>query len=59
MALSLLVSSLLLLTLFLGPLGVYAYALGRFRNQLPAFAAGSMLLLGLMALAMAIAYLSY
>lgn len=55
MSLSVLVSLALLLALFLGPLGVYAYALDRLDRQLPALAAGSALLLGLMWLALAIA----
>jgi hypothetical protein len=52
---SLLVSLALLLGLFLGPLGVYAYALDRLGRQLPALAAGSASLLALMWLALALA----
>jgi len=55
MPLSLVASLALLLALFLGPLGVYAYALDRLNRQLPALAAGSALLLGLMWLALAMA----
>jgi hypothetical protein len=43
-------SLLLLLALFAGPFGVYAYALERLDRPLPAFAAGSALLFALAAL---------
>ena len=36
---------LLLLVLFLGPLSVYAYSLSRLQRAVPAFAAGTTLLL--------------
>src|SRR5919198_1777518 len=52
---SLLVSLALLLGLFLGPLGVYAYALDRLGRQLPALAAGSASLLALMWLGLGLA----
>ena len=51
---SLVPAVLLLLTLFLAPFGVYAYALGRSGRPLTAFAAGSALLLGLIALALTV-----
>ena len=52
MASSLLVGGLLLLALYAGPVGLYAYALHRLERPVPAFLAGSALLLALMALAM-------
>ena len=54
MPLSLLISGLLVAALFAGPLGVYVYALGRTERQLPAFMAGSAVLLALASLALAI-----
>jgi hypothetical protein len=47
-----LISVLLLLALFLGPFGVYAYALARLERPLPAFLAGTALLLALVAAAL-------